>query len=427
MTSKASIDMNSTNLTALHKIARDDEKALRIFFDDVLAKSPIDNDIYEIVNYLIETDLLCVHIIDHPIYIRMRDTFTDILQQQPVGDFKLLSCIGQLFSQMANHTHNKNIHLFQQLFANASLIEHIGKHLRNLSSTSHVDLISGIGYMIDAYQKFQRDRPAVKENPILSSLIMPIVNFIKSVEYKTSFFQLSSKQDQLTSFQKLILITCPKYIVSFWCKRQHEVALAAAQETLSRASEILQHFLSFIEDWNVIIIWCVFYLIWLCQYSADDYLLSAYNVQHEKIVNCVIKVVQGKELWHLANQDPISGSLQKRARQLVCYATLYIYAVSFSPELRHKLKGDNLTPILLKLTKANFDKTQFHAYRILAVILSSDDIKRLANPSQITAVFITYLEKSMNTIDTRARLENLLINLKSKLHHISSIISTRSF
>jgi hypothetical protein len=123
----------------------------------------------------------------------------------------------------------------------------------------------------------------------------------------------------------------------------------------------------------------------------------------------------------------ISGSLQKRARQLVCYATLYIYAVSFSPELRHKLKGDNLTPILLKLTKANFDKTQFHAYRILAVILSSDDIKRLANPSQITAVFITYLEKSMNTIDTRARLENLLINLKSKLHHISSIISTRSF
>jgi hypothetical protein len=158
----------------------------------------------------------------------------------------------------------------------------------------------------------------------------------------------------------------------------------------------------------------MFYLIWLCQYSADDYLLCAYHVQHEKIIDCVLDIVQGKELWRLVSEKCASNTLQKRASQLFCYSTLYIYATSFSTELRCKLKDKNITPILVRLTKAYFDKTQFHAYRILAVILSSNDIKQLTNPSQITAVFITYLNKSMNINSTRQRLENLLLNLKSK-------------
>ncbi|CAF4804847.1 unnamed protein product, partial [Rotaria socialis] len=52
--------------------------------------------------------------------------------------------------------------------------------------------------------------------------------------------------------------------------------------------------------------------------------------------------------------------------------------MSFLPELRDKLKENNTVPLLMKLTEVNFDKTQLHAYRALAVILTDNDIKQLA-------------------------------------------------
>ncbi len=116
----------------------------------------------------------------------------------------------------------------------------------------------------------------------------------------------------------------------------------------------------------------------------------------------------------MASADSTSDNLQKRASQLVCYATLYIYATTFLSEFCQKLKKSNTTSILLRLTKVNYDKTQFHAYRTLAVILSEHDIKQLADSAQITAVFITYLKQSMSVASRGRRLANLLFNLKSK-------------
>jgi hypothetical protein len=161
-------------------------------------------------------------------------------------------------------------------------------------------------------------------------------------------------------------------------------------------------------------IWCVFSLILVCQYCANQRLLPAYNIYHKQILDYILEIVQGKVLWQLANQKPVSEIRQKRAGQLFCYATLYIYTMTFLPELRDKLKEKNATPVLLKLAQANFDKTQFHAYRALAAILTDNDIKQLANPAQITTVFITYLKKSMDGLTFKQRLANLLLSLKSK-------------
>ncbi|CAF3324411.1 unnamed protein product [Rotaria socialis] len=410
--------MSSTLSMALRGLDHGDKKILRTRFIAIMSKATPDynENLHEIVDVLIETNFPCVHVIDHPIFILMRNTLVDIFQK-PADEFHLLYRIGELFSRMADYVDDKNIHLFQQLFTDATIIQCLIRELSSVSLTSHDSLISGIGHLIDTYRKFQRFRPDIQDNVILSSLIMPIVNFVKSAEYKTSFLRLSAKQDEITSFQKLILVTCPKYIVSFWCKRQPDVARAAAEETLSRSSDILKYFLPTIDGWKESVIWCMFYMVWLCQYSSDDCLLVDYSVQHTKLLDYVLKIVQGKKLLYLESQDPTSGNLQKRASELLCYATLYIYATTFLPELCQKLKEYNITSILLRLTKANYSKTQFHAYRILAVVLSSDDIKQLANAAQITTVFIFYLKESINLTSTRSRLMNLLLNLKNLSQH----------
>ena len=70
--------------------------------------------------------------------------------------------------------------------------------------------------------------------------------------------------------------------------------------------------------------------------------------------------------------------------------------------------------MLIKLTKVKYEKTQFHAYRALAAVLTDVDIKQLANPSQITNVFLLYMKKFIDSVAQRQRLENLLLSLKSK-------------
>ncbi|CAM4796484.1 unnamed protein product [Rotaria magnacalcarata] len=268
--------------------------------------------------------------------------------------------------------------------------------------------------MIDAYQTFQVDRPTVQNDPILLILIMPIFVLIKSAEYRNSFMQLSINHDELTRYQKLILVTCPKYVVSHWGQHHEEITSGTAQYMLNQTTEIFKHFLPSIDDWKEPVIWCTFWLILLCQNCANERLLSVYSVQHEKILECVLEIIQGKELWQLACQNSTSSEKrQKRADQLFCYATLYIYTMSFLPSLRDKLKENNTVPMLMKHTQVNFDKTQFHPYRALAAILTDNDIKQLANPARITNVFVFHLKKSIDGIGLKQHLENSLPSLKN--------------
>ncbi|CAF4267984.1 unnamed protein product [Rotaria sp. Silwood2] len=404
--------MSSTILSTLRGLDDDNEKELKSYFDDIMSRAPADDHEYlgEIVNTLIQISSKCINIIDHPFFIRIRHAFINNLKKS--ADNFTLSCrIGELFSQVTNHTNDKNIQLVREFFADSNLTKCLIESLTNLSPTSNDHLIGSIEHMIDAYHKFQDDRPTIQDDPILLTLIMPVVNFFKSNEYKNSFFQLSTKQDQLTSFQKLILVTCPTYIKSYWGQLQEEICSTIAQVTLTRASEIFEHFLPSIDNWQEPVIWPIYSLILLCQRCANEHLLSAYDLQHKKILDYVLNIVQGKELWDVANQDSTSDNRQYRVNQLFCYSTLYIYTTTFLPELRDKLKENNITPLLIRLTEAKYDKIQFHAYRTLAAVLTDNDIKQLANPAQITNVFITYLKKTIDVIVLRQRLENLLLIL----------------
>ncbi|CAM2714700.1 unnamed protein product [Rotaria socialis] len=411
--------MTSTILSTLREFDYRDEKKLRSYFDDIMSRMPVDDDQYlsEVVNALIDVKFMCTDTIDHPLFVSMRNIFIETIKKS-ANDYELSRRIGQLFTQIMKNVTDENIHLVRQLFAEQNLADCSVKSLQNLLPTSNNKLIGSIEYMIDAYQTFQEDRPTVQNDPILLILIMPIFEFIKSAEYRNSFMQLSINHDELTRYQKLILVTCPKYIVSHWGQHHEEITSRTAQYMLNQTTEIFKHFLPSIDDWKEPIIWCTFWLILLCQNCANERLLSVYSAEHEKILECVLEIIQGKELWQLACQNSTSSEKrQKRAGQLFCYATLYIYTMSFLPELRDKLEENNTVPLLMKLTEVNFDKTQLHAYRALAVILTDNDIKQLANPARVTNVFVFYLKKSIDGIGLNQRLENSRLSLKILMQH----------
>jgi hypothetical protein len=57
---------------------------------------------------------------------------------------------------------------------------------------------------------------------------------------------------------------------------------------------------------------------------------------------------------------------------------------------------------------------QFNVYRILAAIMTEEDIKKLDDPGAIAKVFLDQLREKKDIPEWETRLKNLLTTLKSK-------------
>ena len=401
-------------LSKLGQVDANDEKNIRYCFDDIMSQAPVDDlaYIHEIVNGLIPMMVKCIHVIDHLFFSHLRNTFVHTLEQS-IGDYELSHSISELFAQLMNHLDEKNFDVAQQLFTDSNLCECLLVSLKGLTSASSDRLIISVDNMIDIYRKLQEDRLSIQEDPILSTLIMPIVDSIKSVEYQRTFLRLSTNENKLTPYQQLLLVTCPKYVTSYRGHLQEEIVSAIVQEVLNRSSLILESFLPSVDGWKEPMIYCISQLILLCQRCANQHLLPAYDQQHQRILNSVLVIIQENHLWSLLNQNSLLDQHEKRIHQLFCYSTLYIYTMTFLPDLRNKLKEYQIIPVLIKLTDVKYDKIKFHAYRALAAVLTENDIRQLSHPGQIITVFIGDMKKSIDSIGLRQRLENLLLSLKS--------------
>jgi len=93
--------------------------------------------------------------------------------------------------------------------------------------------------------------------------------------------------------------------------------------------------------------------------------------------------------------------------------TQFLYLLTMTNDLRAFIKTKHIVPLLLKLTNLEDETIQFHVYRILAAILTEDDIKTLANPSKIAYVFLKFLTNLIDDASRAPRFYNLLRSLKS--------------
>ena len=80
------------------------------------------------------------------------------------------------------------------------------------------------------------------------------------------------------------------------------------------------------------------------------------------------------------------------------------------------LKSQALTPTMFKIADLHKSdaEIQFNVYRILATIMTEEDIKRLDDPGAIAKVFLDHLEELKDMPGWETRLKNLLTCLKSK-------------
>lgn len=94
----------------------------------------------------------------------------------------------------------------------------------------------------------------------------------------------------------------------------------------------------------------------------------------------------------------------------------YVYMGTLSDKILDHLKNDHLADTMLEFTRTynEVPEMQFNAYRILAAIMTEDDIKRLEDPGSVAKIFLDQLDTIKQRTGWEVRIKNLLTTLKSK-------------
>ncbi|CAF3146939.1 unnamed protein product [Rotaria sp. Silwood2] len=162
-----------------------------------------------------------------------------------------------------------------------------------------------------------------------------------------NIFKQITELNDLNEAQTFLVNTCTDYIAWYEDNRRHHDIYSVVRTTLLKPfTQWFQSHVSTFRQWNQL----------------------TNNVIDKQ---CAIMFDFG-----LKNDEILSGDIRDDCEKLIDEHNLLGY-----------IKNRQLSPILLKLIDIGNEEMQFNAYRILASIMTEQDIKMLANPSKIANVF----------------------------------------
>lgn len=128
-----------------------------------------------------------------------------------------------------------------------------------------------------------------------------------------------------------------------------------------------------------------------------------------------------------ANPKTIDPAALPLVRELL----LILFYFTLDNGLAVYLKNMDLVELMNDLLRTSNSDDEIHlqAYRILAVIMAEEDIKKLQNSSRIATVFITFIDTSMEGgVSSEGRLFNTLRSLKgTRSPHLTPLSNRSSF
>jgi hypothetical protein len=346
-------------------------------------------------------------IIDH---LRRRQTEDNITQ-------KLLSDVSILFFNVSYNINDTNTVEVKHLLFNQPLIDEItsclneigtyGKHFNDplfLCSTTHV---------LIAFKNIVRNQIIANEysqiTPILFAVVQCLcssyaIDMIKSLEQNFS--------QKLNDVQMFFLNTMPSYLLWYSDYRDPENFIKIVRILLNE------------------------FTAWMTNCHPDSYLQCSYkvskmlrhlgcflvrplefdsvNILSEEFYQDYCKLVLhwssilASTLAYSSNKMNTKSTTGLIVQSLYNH-TLHLNVVNFMKTI------PNLIPMLLKMTDVEHDEIQLNAYRCLGKIMIEADIKTMANPGKIAAVYIEFITNTIDDPNRTERFYSLLESLKSKL------------
>ncbi|CAM4774190.1 unnamed protein product [Rotaria magnacalcarata] len=350
---------------------------------------------------------------NHPLIINvLRDSFIDFLKQESNETVEpVLTELSDFFQQRAAPSLKANNDTKQML--TDALVVFLARTVPgytffvfcnlsdNLDSTKNP-----LDYSLHALLRTLED--CKNGNSTVTKLDV-IIDCVCSSTFINTFRSLHSNEDNLTDNQTLLLIDCVTNVYQYNnLDTVTYLMKSIASRMLPKYAQLL---LEFVPPRKPTHIKVLHHFLKMLQFLAiDNDTRHEFANDHALMIDSLLAILQDDFLQEKNNDSDTNGLFDN--------TTSYFFFISLEFDLLPLIKTKpNVTKCMLKLTTAKSDVTQLNAYRTLAIIMTEDELKRLAEPEKITAVFIKHLNYSIDVIQQRRRLENLLLCLKSLVQH----------
>lgn len=355
------------------------------------------------------------NLLDHRLFLLIRDYYLNLMHRWRTGEKldpssnEVFSQIAHLFSDLSLNITNDDVNALKIVLLDPPLINELCHCLKEITTNGqHLQdkRIEAVDYYVRAISHLEKGRVDIQSMKIVSDLLDNVVNCVCS-KY---FLEMFKKINQLKEFdpgQIFLLDTCTDFISWHDAGRYNDTHIAVRTALLHQFTSFLQNNFSTLSKLSQLAIKIIGQLgITIVGGNARDEDIFPPQIRQEycqmidhlsSILNSIIESKKNDEITIMLTQ----------------ILTQCLYSLTMTNDLRMYIKNKHIVPLLLKLTNFEDETIQFHVYRILAAILTEEDVKTLANPSKIANVFLKFLVNLIDDSSRAPRFYNLLRSLKS--------------
>lgn len=355
------------------------------------------------------------NLLEHRLFLLIRDYYFNLMHRWRTGDKldassnELFSQIGHFFSDLSLTITDNDANALKVILIDPPLITELCHCLNEISSNGqHLQdkRIESIDYYVRAISYLEKGRVDIQSMKIVSDLLDHLIQCVCS----KFFLEIFQKINQLKEFdpgQTFLLDTCTDFISWHDAGRYNDTHIAIRTALLRQFTSFLQNNFTMLSKLSPSAIKIIGQLsITIVGGNARDEDIFSSDIRQEycrmidqlsSILNSIIESKKDDEITIILTQ----------------ILTQCLYSLTMTNDLRTYIKNKSMVPLLLKLTNFENETIQFHVYRILAAILTEDDVKTLANPSKIANVFLKFLVNLIDDSSRAPRFSNLLRSLKS--------------
>lgn len=365
-------------------------------------------------------------IVDHQLFIILRDYYLDILRRWRNGQIldkvsnKAFLNISLSFTGICSYITDENVATLKKLLIYKPLADEITGCLTDIATNGKYvgdSQIKCVDLMMRAIYQIFQGRVEIQNDPVLVSILDAIVKCLCSSSLVNILRRITDLKE-LDEAETLLLDTCTDYFSWYSGDRRDEFCYTIRTALLSPFTQWLLNHVSSFREWDKISFNAV---------KKLGNILLDFDMHHDvkhtkeiyddcfKIIDCFISIL-------------FSLSTTLNDNFCINYAGIFLlqlYLLTLDQNILSYIKAQDFSMTLIELANANNEYIQFNAYRILASILTEQDIKTLANPSKIASVFLTFLNSVIDDSSKILRLRNILRSLKSNgivynkiFHHI---------
>ncbi|CAF0867622.1 unnamed protein product [Adineta steineri] len=351
--------------------------------------------------------LLCTNVIylNETILTFLRDYFIELFQQwreltyfNDSNDSNIFENLSIIFTNLCYSNQLEKTSLIEEFCECLNTIARMGQPM---FTNSHIPVINRL---LNSYLNIESHN---KSQLIENSSFRVVIIKCLCVPYTVEIFnQLKrSAKSEERSLPETFVFSVLLYYVSFLSTNQLEQnAPDLRKHLLPSIYDLLNDYAVSLTDWSNSAVNILTDVTTTFLYRVDMTMPHDEDFEVQvSIINIAIQIVLG----------------QCRSAKLHKNCIQYVYAGTLSDNTLDYLKSQKLTQTMLKLCTMYKGEAeiQFNIYRILAAIMTEDDIKRLDDPGAIAKVFLDHLREVMNWVGWEARLKNLLSSLKILLQH----------